>query len=113
MKKVVVNIDQLSVVLEKFIDKVFSDKRYEWLPVEGEVMFFINKTDDYKMIYVSLNSSGWRSNVMYFDEKFMITVERFFPIDEKTLLQALKKVIFKKLNISGIYSVSAAHLNQD
>jgi hypothetical protein len=113
MKKVVVNIDQLSVVLEKFFDISFPEKRYEWLPVEGEVMFFINKTDDYKMIYVSLNSSGWRSNVMYFDEKFMITVERFFPIDEKTLLQALKKVIFKKLNISGIYSVSAAYLNQD
>ena len=113
MKKVVVDIDQLSVVLEKFFDISFPEKRYEWLPVEGEVMFFINKTDDYKMIYVSLNSPGWRSNVMYFDEKFMIKVERYFPVDEKTLLQALKKVIFKKLNISGIYSVSAAYLNQD
>jgi len=40
-------------------------------------------------------------------------VEEFFPVDEKTLLQALKKVIFKKLNLSGIYSVSAAYLNQD
>ncbi len=113
MKKVVVNIDQLSVVLERFFDMTFPEKNYKWVPVEGEVMFFINKTDDYKMIYVSLNSSGWRSNVMYFDEKFMITDEEFFPVDEKTLLQALKKVIFKKLNLSGIYSVSAAYLNQD
>ena len=76
-------------------------------------MLECNKTDDYKMIYVSLDSSGWRSKVMYFDEKFMIKVERYFPVDEKTLLQALKNVIFKKLNIRGIYSVSAAYLNQD
>jgi len=106
-KTISVNIDQLSEVIGKYINVTYPESRFMWIMFDNKA-YFINRNDQYKLIYV-----GLKSNVMFFDEKLMVKVEQFFPVPEKDIIYCLKQYVMKRLNLNGIFSSSGAYLNQD
>lgn len=107
MKTISVNIDQLSEVIGKYIHVTYPGSHFMWIMFDNRA-YFIKRKDQYKLIYV-----GLESNVMYFDRELMVKVEKFFPVPEKDIIYCLKQYVMKRLNLNGIFSSSAAYLNQD
>ena len=107
MKTISVNIDQLSEVIGEFMNITYPESRFMWVMFHNR-SYFVDRKDQYKLIYV-----GLESNVMYFDKELMVKVEKFFPVPEKDIIYCLKQYVMKRLNLNGIFSSSAAYLNQD